>query len=261
MEFITRVSTVNHNRTDNLYLMCGDGNLEPMAPALAGAAAQPALTPTADPWRWVHQIFRSLINNVVEVHGERDWTVFVETNPSFSIYTELAISSVDRLVTPVNADDSSRVAANAMFVLLHGQNPPHPIYGAWTFAARAQQLGITIPQIHLVVGNRLTQYDGAATAFGALSDATANALFAAYQAHPTYFTPRPVPPTTLAGFRTAYSQPLRDFNTAGVVSAHLGRRLSGMTGGYYPVHGGRVQINAERVGECLQAIDGVMALL
>jgi hypothetical protein len=148
-----------------------------------------------------------------------------------------------------------------MFVLLHGQNPPHPIYGAWTFATRAQQLGITIPQIHLVVGNRLTQYDGSATAFGALSDATANALFAAYQAHPAYFTPRPAAPTTLAEFRAAYSQPLRDFNTAGVVSAHLGRRLAGMAGGYYPVHGGQVQINAERVRECLQAIDGVVALL
>ena len=35
--------------------------------------------------------------------------------------------------------------------------------------------------------------------------------------------------------------------TAGVVSAHLGRRLSEMAGGYYDIHGARVQINADRV--------------
>src|ERR1017187_4127888 len=122
MTFLTQVSTVNHDLPQNLYLMCGDGNLEPMAPAIAGAAAQPALTPQADPWRWVHQISRSLVSNVVATYNQRDWTVFGETNPRFSIYTELAISAVDRLVTPVNADDSSRVATNAMFVLLHGQH-------------------------------------------------------------------------------------------------------------------------------------------
>ena len=64
-----------------------------------------------------------------------------------------------------------------MFVLLYGQHPTHPIYGSWTFAAGAQLSGVTVPAIHLVVGNRLTQYDGPASAFGALSDATANMNF------------------------------------------------------------------------------------
>lgn len=257
--FLTQLSQTNRDLPDNLYLLCGDGNLEPMAPAIAGAAAQPGLTPTADPWRWVHQIFRTLIADVAT--SQDDWMVFVDTNPSFSIYTELAIAAVDRLLTPVNADDSSRIATNAMFVLLRGQQPPHPIYGRWTFAVRAQQLALSIPQIHLVIGNRLTQYGGAATAFAALSDATADTLFAAYQAHPNYFTPRPKTPGTIKGFRKAYSVALRDFNTAGVVSAHLGRRLSGMPGGYYTVHGESVQLNSARVKECLDAIDGVVALL
>lgn len=261
MDFLTRVSTVNGNITSNLFLLCGDGNLEPMSPAIASAAAQPALTPSSDPWRWIHQIFRALIESATASDEARDWMVFVDTNPSFSIYTELAVSAVDRLLTPVNADDSSRVATNAMFVLLHGQQPPHPIYGSFTFAARAQKLGLHIPQIHLVVGNRLTQYGGAARAFGALSDATADTLFAAYQAHPTYFTSRPTPPTTLGSFREKYSQPLRDFNTAGVVSAHLGRRLSTMAGGYYQVYGERVQLNGERIQECLDALDGIVNLL
>jgi cellulose biosynthesis protein BcsQ len=125
MSFVGRVSTDNYDLPANLYLLSGDGNLEPMAPAINGAAAQPALTPQAQPWRWVHLIFQQLIHDVVSRFPENDWMVFVDTNPSFSIYTELAISSVERIITPVNADDSSRVATNAMFILLHGQTPPH----------------------------------------------------------------------------------------------------------------------------------------
>ena len=261
MNFVTDVAQYNANLTNNLFLLCGDGNMEPMAPAISGAAAAPALTPQSQPWQWVHLILRSLIGNICQIVPNRDWLVIIDTNPSFGIYTELAVSAADRLIVPVNADDSSRVATNAMFILLHGQAPPHPVYGSWTFATRAQTFNIVVPQIHVVVGNRLTQYQGAAQAFSALSDATANTLFAAYQQHPQYFTPRPSPPTTVSGFRHDYSVALRDFNTAGVVAAHLGRRLSQMTGGYYPVHGQQVQINVERVTECVHAIDALLAMV
>ena len=128
-DFLVRVSISNKHLTDNIYLLCGDGNLEPMAPAINGAASAPPLTPQAQPWRWVHLVFRRFVEDLAQRHADRDWIIFVDTNPSFSIYTELAVSAVDRLITPVNADDSSRVATNAMFILLHGQNPPHPITG------------------------------------------------------------------------------------------------------------------------------------
>ena len=241
--------------------MCGDGNLEPMAPAINQAASAPALTQQSQPWVWIHSIFRRLVEDVVQRHSDNDWIIFIDTNPSFSIYTELAVSAVNRLITPVNADDSSRVATNAMFLLLHGQTPPHPIYGSWTYAARATMYGIAAPQIHLIVGNRLTQYGGAATAFAALSDATADTLWNAFQQHPTYFTSRAPAPINLRQFRDIYSAPLRDFNTAGVVSAHLGRRLSQMRSRNYQVHGQNVQINRERVKECLDAVDAVLAQL
>lgn len=259
--FLVQVSTINSNMPKNIFLLSGDGNLEPMAPAISDAASARALTPLAQPWVWIHNIFRNLINNVVEKENTKNWMVFVDTNPSFGIYTELAICAVDRLISPVNADDSSRTAANAMAILLHGTNPPHPIYGTWTFAAQATQHGVQIPAIHLIVGNRLTQYVGASAAFGALSDATANTLYSLYNTNPNYFTPRATVPTNLIRFKENYSIPLRDFNTAGVVSAHLGRRLSSMTQGYYPVHGSNVKVNAEPVSECLTAVDAVIDLL
>jgi hypothetical protein len=148
-----------------------------------------------------------------------------------------------------------------MFMLLHGQNPPHPVYGSWTFASRAQLHGTQVPQIHLIVGNRLTQNLGPAAAFAALSNATADTLYSAFRTHPNYFTARTNPPMNLGDFRELYSEPLRDFNTAGVVAAHLGERLSKLSGVHYNVHGTQVQLVKERINECLAAIDGVVALL
>ncbi|MDZ4056167.1 MAG: ParA family protein [Polynucleobacter sp.] len=259
-DYVVGVDSYNELMPDNLFLLCGDGNLEPMAPAISAAAAAPALTPTTQPWKWIHQIFGNFIEKIAEA-GDEQWMVFIDTNPSFSIYTELAVSAAQRLITPVNADDSSRVATNAMFILLHGQIPPHPIYGTWTYAAQAHKHGLTVPQIHVIVGNRLTQYEGAATAFKALSDATADTLFSAFTKHPVYFTSRKTKPKSLPDFRQHYAVALRDFNTAGVVSAHLGRPLSAMEQGYYNVHGQEVKVNADRVQECVEALDELIAFI
>jgi cellulose biosynthesis protein BcsQ len=260
-DYLIQVSKVNQNMTDNIFLLCGDGNLEPMAPAISDAAAARALTAASRPWAWIHNIFGKFIENVISLYGERDWLVLVDTNPSFSIYTELAISSVNRIISPVNADDSSRTAANAMAILLHGTTPPHPVYGSWTFAAQAVKYDIKIPQIHLIIGNRLTQYVGAATAFKSLSDATANTLYTLFRTNPAYFTSRKTPPKNLREFKEKYSIPLRDFNTAGVVSAHGGQRLSQMSQGYYNVHGVQVKVNASAVLDCLAAIDEVLEMI
>jgi cellulose biosynthesis protein BcsQ len=254
-DFIVQTSQYNDAMPDNLFLLSGDGNLEPMAPAISAAASAPALTASMQPWVWIHSIFKALIDNLANKDKDADWMVFIDTNPSFSIYTELAVAGAQRLITPVNADDSSRVATNAMFILLHGHVPPHPIYGSWTFAAKALQFGLAVPQIHVVVGNRLTQHEGAATAFMALSDATADTLFAAYQANPTFFTSRPRAIRTKAAFRSSYAVALRDFNTAGVVAAHVGKPLSAMTDRHYDVHGHQVRVNTERVKECTEALD------
>lgn len=261
LQYLVQVQSVNRPMPRNLDLLCGDGNLEPMSPAVTGAANAPALTPTIQPWKWVHLIFREMIASYASLFPENDIAVFIDTNPSFAIYTELAISAGDKLIVPVNADDSSRVATNALFILLHGQNPPHPIYGSWTYAARAASHGMVVPQIHVIVGNRLTQYDGAASAFGALSDATADTLFHAYRNFPGYFTNRGRSAQNVQDFREIYSIALRDFNTAGVVSAHLGRPLSHLSGGHHLVHGHQVQINSERVGECKRAVDNLIGML
>ena len=261
--FYTIVNRQNNKLPPNLYLLCGDGNLEPIAPAIVNYANMPPITAGNQPWVWIHNIIKDYIHSFSserELNG-RNVVVFIDTNPAFGVYTELAIVAGDKLICPVNADDSSRTATNAMTILLHGSNPPHPVYGSWTFASKAQQYAILVPLIHLVIGNRFTQYDGAAAAYRAMSDATAEQLYTIFQNHSNYFT---VPSRVISNvndFRDEYSVYLRDFNSSGVVAAHEGDLLSHINSGAHRVHNENVNLDNRRLSECLQAVDDVLSKL
>ena len=251
-----QVSTVNSEISSNLHLLSGDGNLELMAPAINDEASRTPFPGLADPWAWVHQIFRRMVDNL----DQQKWTVFFDTNPSFAIYTELAICGASRLLVPVNADDSSRVAVKALFALLHGTNPPHPFFGGYTFAAKTAQRHMQIPQVHMAIGNRFTQFKGAAAAFAAFSDATADQLYSEYTLNPSRFSPRAHQAADRDEFLKMYVGELRDFNTAGVVAAHHGTPLSKMRQDYYPVHSDPdVKVNKSQLVVGLTAIDSVVS--
>lgn len=85
-DFVTKVDSVNSNLPDNLYLLCGDGNLEPISPAITNAANAPALTPSMQPWAWIHNIFRTFILEFTKVDESKDLVVFIDTNPAFGVY-------------------------------------------------------------------------------------------------------------------------------------------------------------------------------
>lgn len=258
LNYSVQVNTVNAEMPTNLYLLSGDGNLELMAPAINDEASRTPFPGLPDPWRWVHEIFLRMRQTLQT--QDKNWTIFLDTNPSFSIYTELAVCGATRLLVPVNADDSSRVAVKALFALLYGTNPPHPFFGNYTFAAKANSRKMDIPRVHLAIGNRFTQFKGAAAAYAAFSDATADQLFSEFKADPKRFSPRKTTPTSLSQFVSAYIGELRDFNTAGVVAAHHGTPLSKMRQDYYSVHGDPdVKVNKSQINLGLAAVDGVVS--
>ncbi|MCW4115618.1 ParA family protein [Aurantimonas sp. MSK8Z-1] len=250
-----QIANINNKISPNMFLLAGDGNLELMAPAINDEASRTPFPGLVDPWAWVHEIFKRMFQYL-----EEEWTVFFDTNPSFSIYTELAICGSTRLLVPVNADDSSRVAVKALFALLYGTNPPHPFFGNYTFAAKANFRNLSIPKVHLAIGNRFTQFKGAAAAFAAFSEATSEQLYFEYSANPGRFSERPHPAADRDEFLRLYVGELRDFNTAGVVAAHVGTPLSKMRQDYYPVHNDPdVKVNRSQLNVGLKTVDSVVS--
>lgn len=253
--FHLQVSQYNDSMPENLWLVAGDGNLELIAPAISYYAN--AQIPVKA-WENVHGWIKNLIEFITE--GNNSWTVFIDTNPSFSIYTELAIVAGTHLLVPFKADDSSRVATKALFALLYGSTPRHPVYDRYTFATKAHDAKIPLPLCHLFIGNQFTQYLGSARAFQGMSEALMTELWSQFQAAPNRYTDRS-PINSLDEFQHKFVYELRDFNSAGVVAAHQGRLLSQLTESKYKVYNTEVPLDKGRIKDCSEAVDAIIQLL
>src|SRR6185312_2132361 len=157
-DFITKPRTFNKSIPNNIDLVCGDPLLELQANAVNTLANNQI--PGSNPWISVVDWLSDFLK---KIENEYD-TVFMDCNPSFSLYTQIAIAACDRIVLPVMADDSSRRAIQNAFSLVYGLKLPSEIYSTYAFATRLTEAGRTLPRVHVIAKNRLTQYMGPASA-------------------------------------------------------------------------------------------------
>ncbi|NEQ35701.1 MAG: ParA family protein [Okeania sp. SIO3I5] len=255
-DFLVKVNSHNDRLSSNLFLLCGDGNLELIAPLLADRANATPLSQSDKPWDKVHSILKDVTDNAI--NKDRETVFFIDTNPSFSIYTQIAIISGEKLIIPINADDSSRVAISALFNLIYGSGNVHPVYGNYAFSARLDKNKMRRPIIHLLLGNRFTQRVGAAHAFKALSEETATAMHREYKKAPARFSNycNGSDPLDFNEFHKQYVFELRDFNSAGVVAANQGLPLNEIPDQRkYEVYGQSIQVSKEQGELCKEVIE------
>ncbi|XP_063401883.1 uncharacterized protein LOC134686139 [Mytilus trossulus] len=172
-EFLVRPAEYNEYIPRNMQLLCGDHYLEVIAKRLEGERMLP---PTRKgPWKVVTEFMKEFVTRVVASDPrERVFTFFIDTNPSFSVYTELAMLAATRIIVPFNADDFSRTAVKSMLYLLYGieidneRQMKYEHLREYEFWYRAKKEGFILPKIHLLINNKITQYrNGVAKAFGA----------------------------------------------------------------------------------------------
>ncbi|HEX4112781.1 MAG TPA: ParA family protein [Stellaceae bacterium] len=153
LSFLTPLSGYNAHLPPNLLLVAGDPSLELQAQAINQIAAQ-TLPPTA--WANVHSWVIDLIGAITTQHP--DSVFFIDCNPSFAAYTELALLAANRLIIPCTADGSSARAIDNVGQLLYGIGVPSAYKGV-NFSSRAKAASLALPSIHVVPLNRSTQYD------------------------------------------------------------------------------------------------------
>lgn len=258
-KYSTKLSEINKNLSENIYLVAGDGNLELIAPLLSERADATPLSAKDDPWVKIHSIVRTLTKKTL--NEGRDAVFFIDTNPSFSIYTQIAIVGGDYLLVPINADDSSIFAITGLFNLIWGTSIEHPVYGKYTFASKAKTHGLPLPKITYLLGNRFTQKKGAAHAFKALSNEALNKMYEEFIKNPDKFETPIIPINTINDFEKSYSIELRDFNSAGVVAANQGLPLSKMDKHTYEVYGEVIQVAKEQRDLCKDTIEKLVSKL
>lgn len=244
--YATQVRAFNNQVPPNVHLVVGDEQLEIQASRVT-AASYPG---PADAWRIVHTWISDLINDIVESWNNADTTVFIDCNPSFSIYTELALSAADRLIIPFSADGSSKRAVRAVLSLVHGVTR-QPGAQQSEFYTNSQRFRMSIPQIYMYIGNRLTQANQtSATAFKTVVNEIGDEIYAVWQANANLFSihPNGSPiPATKKAFKAMFQYEVNDANTASVVSGTCGVPISNLVAGKVNVLGKSVTVNQSQL--------------
>jgi chromosome partitioning protein len=244
-QYVIKVSEQNPLTPSNLFLVAGDEQLEIQASRVRGAT----VPGRDDAWRIVHTWISDLIGDIRHSWNQADSTVFIDCNPSFSIYTELAISASDRLMIPFSADGSSKRSVRAVLALLYGiTRVPGSLQSE--FFLESQRFRLPIPKIYCYIGNRLTQYISSAKAFRTVVSEIGNEIWSVWKSDPNVFYIHPAgspSPAVRSGFTKMFQFEIVDANTASVVSSSLGIPINRLTAGLYEVAGRRVMVNQSQL--------------
>jgi chromosome partitioning protein len=244
--YLTHPRTVNPNIPKNLFLVCGDERLEIQGSRVAGATN----TGPNDAWSIVHRWVSDLIADISTSWNHQDIRVFIDCNPSFTIYTELAMSAADRLIIPFTADGSSKRAVRAVLALLYGDRRTTGQERS-EFVVKSEQYRMTVPLIYCYVGNRLTTINRlAAAAFKQVVNAIREEIYTVWQSNPNRFCIHPENggiPSNRQTFTRMFQYEVVDANTASVVSSALGVPIMMLSARTYNFDGRTVLINQSQL--------------
>jgi len=240
--YATHVRAINPSVPNNLYLVVGDEELEVQASRVSNAAVP---GPT-DAWRVVHSWISDLISDVRTSWDVTDCAVFIDCNPSFTVYTELALSASDRLIIPFSADGSSKRAVRAVLSLVYGVTR-HTGAAQSEFFINSARFRMSVPKVYSYVGNRLTQMNmGSASAFKTVVNEIGTEIWNVWRTNPNMFAIHPTgsgAPGNRSEFRKMFQAEINDANTASVVSGALGIPIAFLQAGQKSLAGRLITVN------------------
>ena len=238
-DYLTQPHKYNSYIADNIDLLCGDAMLELQSNAISTLANNQI--PGTNTWVAIINWLNDFIQPI-----ENDYDiVFLDSNPSFSMYTQIAIATSTKVVLPVMADDSSRRAIHNAFSLIYGLKLPSEIYSKYAFAEKLREVNMPLPKVYMILKNRLTQYMGAASAYATVLREIDKDVLSLLETYPDIFA-----------FDTLNEGIInvRDFQTTGVVSAARGCPLQKLKSGRLELMGKRVAVREEYKQNCVDNV-------
>ncbi len=237
--YICHPHAYNRNVPNNISLVAGDSYVELLANSIAAQAS--IILPVGDAYllvlRWVIDFLDSLRGN------DTYQMVFIDTNPSFAIYTQMAIAAADELIIPVTADSSSVRALHNVLALVYGINPNANNLNYSFYTKVVNSPNIQLPRINSIVRNRLTQYmRRPASAYRAVLDSLSTLSNSLRQQYGNYFCPN---------FNII---DIRDFNTVGQIAYAEAKRFADINAGRHIIGGRPIQANQQYISDCHNTI-------
>ena len=242
--FICRPCEKNSSIPRNIDLLAGDPVLELQSNAMSSLANQQI--PGIKAWLNIVDWLNDFINHTNNTYT----TIFFDLNPSFSMYTQIALAASSRIIIPIMADESSKRAILNAFALMYSLSLPSDIYKSHAFGERLREDKRELPRVHLVIKNRITRYMGEASAYGSVLKAITGEIDELRVGHPDCFT---------NGFSDENYIAVGDFNTAGVVAFARGLPFLAMEekGKHYTLGKRRIQVALEQRNNRVKDINNV----
>lgn len=237
--FVSTPHTHNPQIPTNVDLIAGDPLLELQSNAMSTLSN--TNVPGTNSWLAIIDWIRDLLASIEDDYD----VVFIDANPSFSIYTQIALSAADRLVLPVMADDSSRRAIQNAFSLVYSLKLPSEVYAQYAFATKLRAANRDLPKVHVIAKNRITQYMGSASAYAAVLSSIDNDTKVLQGTNPEMFTSSHIDDVVVN---------VRDFQTAGVVAFARGCPLYAQRPGRADIMGRRVSVKSEYLQNCVDSV-------
>lgn len=232
--YVVRPSEENVKIPKNLGLVCGDNLVEILGEAVRQTSQ---LSVPFDAWKkvvlWIDDLKKEIEENTLG-----DAVFFIDCNPSFAIYTQLAVAASDYLVVPFTADESSRRGMENIIALLYGQGDDYLAnFSRLSFYKKAKEEGISLPKLHTFVSNKSIVFDGEPTkASRAATSAIVETVETVRKKHRTIFAY----PSVSAADRFI---DIPDYHAAAIVSSLTGTPMHKLKAGPKIVNGHRIQIN------------------
>ncbi|MEN4714959.1 ParA family protein [Pantoea agglomerans] len=260
--FKVPVHQYNDQISKNLYLIAGDSFLESLTLALNYAVISPA---NRFAWREYMTAFRRLCQLEHNVNEYDDLVVFIDCNPSFAIYTQMALLSADKLIVPMMADYSSLEGMKGIMMLLYGHYPTAAAKNYAekfvTFHSQVVSNNLTLPKLERFIFNNFTSNLGVARAYDSIKESLCSFAFQQYENFPELFTERDDDIEDVQDWEEAFLSEVKDFHTSGKVSASLGIPLFKLTAQtHYEMPNGEViNVVRERYREAREHVDELVS--
>lgn len=244
-DYLIKPVDYNVNVPSNMYLVPGDNLLELLSEAIRQASN---MALPNDAWTKVMRWLSDLIRTFFDESAASDIAVFIDCNPSFSIYTQIALCAADFVVVPFTADDSSRRGIENVFALLYGISASElQGYAKLSFSKKAGDEGVDLPRLHTFVSNRATMYKGKpSSAFEAKSAPIKKLVEEIAVLNKRVFD----------GFKEPKDLfiEMPDYHGVAVVASSEGTPLSKLKSGHHSIDGDTVQVNQNSIDKYKKAI-------
>lgn len=245
-QFISKPSNYNACIPKNIDLIAGDRIIELQANSISALSI--TQIPGVDTYIKIVSWLMDLLEAIPASNSYDE--VFIDTNPSFAIYTQIALSASDRLIIPVMADDSSRRALSNVFSLVYGLNLPSTIYNQYAYNTKISKAGLVLPKIHLIVKNRLTQYMGPASAYHSVLTSINSDMQKILTSNPEIFTFSSISDGIVE---------VRDFQTTGVVAFAKATPFSKLSIGRHDIFGNETQVRQDYLDNCILSLNNIIS--